>query len=77
MTVKTLRNILNPTCKRFDERDAIQFLKDPSISRYDKLEAVFGKHWVRIETAEINRLLEDPEKFIDNWLKINRYPIGF
>ena len=74
MNVKTLANLLNPRCGRYDELDAVQFLKDPNISKARKLEAIFGKRWVYVYTDEGERLLADPEAFIKQWLDVEGYP---
>ncbi len=74
MNVKTLANMLNPRCGRYDELEAIQFLKDPNISNIAKLEALFGKRWVYVKRDEYERLLDDPELFIKQWLEIEAFP---
>lgn len=77
MNVKTLANMLNPRCGRYDELDAIKFLKDPNIANIVKLEALFGKRWVYVKKDEYERLLDDPERFIKLWLEIEAFPRNY
>ena len=70
MNVKTLANLLNPRCGRYDELDAVQFLKDPNIANINKLEALFGKRWIYVKKDEYERLLDDPELFIKQLFEI-------
>lgn len=77
MNVKTLANILNPRCGKYDELDAIQFLKDPNIANIYKLEALFGKRWVYVKPKEYERLLDDPEAFIKHWFEFEAFPKNY
>ena len=74
MNVKTLANLLNPRDDKYDELDAVQFIKDPNISTVRKLEVIFGKRWVYVKPDEFNRLLDDPELFIKEWLEVEAFP---
>ena len=77
MNVKTLANMLNPRCGKYDELDAVQFIKDPNIADITKLEAIFGKRWVYVQKDEYERLLDDPALFIKQWFEIEAFPRSY
>ena len=77
MTVKTLHNMLAPRCKRYDDWDAIAFLKDTSINNFEKLEAIYGKLWPNIKLEDVKMLLESPDEFLKQLRKLQAYPIGY